>query len=199
MISTAPTSPLRRRVVVVAASTLAVGIISAVVPTPAIVSASAATTTAVSTAGQVAATGTVSAVEASVAVPTARTAPSTTRTVASSTRAGMVAPFRFGTVGYNQWWAKRLMSTRYHWRSTAQFGCLVRLWNFESHWNHRAHNRRSGAHGIPQALPGSKMRSAGSDWRTNPVTQIAWGLSYVKKRYASPCGALSHYYRHGWY
>ncbi len=198
MISTASKSPLGRRVVVVAAGTLAVGTISAVAPTPAIVSASAATTTAVSTAGLVAATGTVSAVQASVTTPTVRTAPSTTSALAS-TRVGMVAPFRFGTVGYNQWWAKRLMATRYHWKSTAQFRCLVKLWNFESHWNHRAHNRRSGAHGIPQALPGSKMRSAGSDWRTNPVTQIAWGLSYVKKRYATPCGALTHYYRHGWY
>jgi hypothetical protein len=196
--STAPASPLRRRVVVVAASTLAVGTLSAIAPTPAIVTASAATTSAVTTAGLVAGTGTVSAVGASVTAPTVRTAPSAARTVAT-TRVGMVAPFRFGTVAYNQWWAKRLMATRYHWQSTRQFRCLVKLWNFESHWNHRAHNRRSGAHGIPQALPGSKMRSAGPDWRTNPVTQISWGLRYIKKRYSTPCGALTSFYRRGWY
>lgn len=197
MISTALASPLRRRVVVVAASTLAVGTISAIAPTAAIVTASAATTSAVTTAGLVAGTGSVSSIGTSVTAPTARTAPSTTVTLAA--RAGMVAPFRFGTVGYNQWWAKHLMAARYRWTSTGQFRCLVTLWNFESHWNHRAHNRRSGAHGIPQALPGSKMRSAGPDWRTNPVTQIAWGLRYIQKRYSTPCGALRSFYRHGWY
>jgi hypothetical protein len=185
-------------VIVVAASTLAVGTIAAVAPTPVIGAASAATSTAVTTAGQVAATGAVSVATTAVSAPTVRTAPTTTRTVAS-TRVATVAPFRFATVGYNQWWAKRLMTTRYRWTSNVQFRCLVTLWNYESHWNHRAHNRRSGAHGIPQALPGSKMRSAGSDWRTNPVTQIAWGLAYVHRRYSTPCGALSHYNRRGWY
>jgi Transglycosylase SLT domain len=190
--------PFRRRVIVVAASTLAVGTIAALAPTPAIGSASAATSTAVTAAGQVAATGAVSVATTAVTAPTVRTAPTTIRTLAT-TRVATVAPFRFATVGYNQWWAKRLMVTRYRLTSNAQFGCLVTLWNYESHWNHRAHNRRSGAHGIPQALPGSKMRSAGSDWRTNPVTQIAWGLAYIHRRYSTPCGALSHYDRHGWY
>ena len=110
-----------------------------------------------------------------------------------------VAPFRFGTVGYNQWWAKALMASRFGWTSPAQFQCLVTLWNRESHWNYKAHNGGSGAHGIPQALPGSKMRSAGSDWRTNPVTQILWGLGYVERRYSTPCGALSHFRSLGWY
>jgi hypothetical protein len=196
--STAPANPLRRRVVVVVASAVAVGTISAVAPTPAIVSASAATSTAVTTAGQVAAVGTASVVGTAAVTPTVRTAPAKVRTV-TVTRVATVAPFRFGTVGYNQWWAKRLMATRYRWTSNAQFGCLVTLWNHESHWNHRAHNGRTGAHGIPQAMPGSKMRTAGSDWRTNPVTQIAWGLSYVKRRYSTPCGALSHFNRRGWY
>lgn len=190
MISTSATKPLGRRVVVVAAATLAVGIMSSIAPTPGIVAASAAPATSVA-AGTVAATGTVSVIRTVLAAPKARTA-----TVA---RVGMVAPFRAGTVGYSQWWAKRLMTTRYGWKSNAQFGCLVTLWNFESHWNHRAHNRRSGAHGIPQALPGSKMRSAGADWRTNPITQIVWGLGYVKGRYGSPCGALTHFRYHGWY
>jgi hypothetical protein len=73
-----------------------------------------------------------------------------------------------------------------------QFPCLDKLWKKESGWNYRAENRGSGAYGIPQALPGKKMASAGADWKTNPATQIKWGLSYIKGRYSSPCGAWSH-------
>jgi hypothetical protein len=73
-----------------------------------------------------------------------------------------------------------------------QFPCLDRLWKKESGWNYRATNRGSGAYGIPQALPGRKMASAGADWKTNPATQIKWGLTYVKGRYTTPCGAWSH-------
>lgn len=79
-----------------------------------------------------------------------------------------------------------------------QFGCLVALWNRESGWNVNAHNS-SGAHGIPQALPGSKMASAGADWETNPATQIAWGLGYISGRYGTPCGAWDHSESVGWY
>ena len=67
-----------------------------------------------------------------------------------------------------------------------QFGCLDSLWTRESHWNPAPHNPSSGAYGIPQALPGSKMASAGADWATNPVTQIRWGLGYIQDRYGSP-------------
>jgi hypothetical protein len=80
-----------------------------------------------------------------------------------------------------------------------QFGCLNKLWNKESHWNHKASNSGSGAYGIPQALPGSKMSSEGSDWRTNPATQIKWGLGYIEGRYGSPCKAWSHSQSVGWY
>ncbi len=80
-----------------------------------------------------------------------------------------------------------------------QFGCLVSLWNKESGWNYQASNPSSGAYGIPQALPGSKMGSAGSDWQTNPATQIAWGLGYIDGRYGSPCGAWGHSQSVGWY
>ncbi|GLW28511.1 lytic transglycosylase domain-containing protein [Actinoplanes regularis] len=73
-----------------------------------------------------------------------------------------------------------------------QFACLNKLWNKESGWNYRAENRSSGAYGIPQSLPGSKMASFGSDWKTNPATQIKWGLDYIKKRYDTPCGAWAH-------
>jgi uncharacterized protein YabE (DUF348 family) len=80
-----------------------------------------------------------------------------------------------------------------------QFRCLVALWNRESGWNTHASNPYSGAYGIPQALPGSKMASAGADWRTNPRTQIKWGLGYIKGRYGSPCGAWAAFQSKGWY
>lgn len=80
-----------------------------------------------------------------------------------------------------------------------QFSCLVSLWNRESNWNVYAHNASSGAHGIPQALPGEKMASVGADWETNPVTQITWGLSYITGRYGTPCGAWEAFQGKGWY
>jgi hypothetical protein len=80
-----------------------------------------------------------------------------------------------------------------------EFSCLVALWNRESHWNVYAYNSSSGAYGIPQALPGSKMASAGADWETSFVTQVNWGLGYVFGRYGSPCGAWQHSESSGWY
>lgn len=80
-----------------------------------------------------------------------------------------------------------------------QFSCLDSLWQKESNWNHTAQNPSSGAYGIPQSLPGSKMASAGSDWRTNPATQITWGLNYIAGRYGTPCGAWAHSQSHNWY
>jgi hypothetical protein len=82
--------------------------------------------------------------------------------------------------------------------SEDQFGCLDSLWTRESNWNVHAANP-SGAYGIPQSLPGSKMASAGSDWQDNAVTQIKWGLGYIQDRYGSPCGAWAHSEGHGWY
>lgn len=81
----------------------------------------------------------------------------------------------------------------------SQYSCLVALWNRESHWNTYAMNPSSGAYGIPQALPGSKMASAGADWATNPRTQIVWGLGYIAARYGTPCGAWAHSEQHHWY
>lgn len=80
-----------------------------------------------------------------------------------------------------------------------QYACLYSLWQRESNWNVYAQNRSSGAYGIPQALPGSKMATAGADWQTNPVTQISWGLSYIAGRYGTPCGAWGHSQAVGWY
>ncbi|GAB3647025.1 lysozyme family protein [Glycomyces tarimensis] len=80
-----------------------------------------------------------------------------------------------------------------------EFSCLESLWDRESNWNETASNPSSGAYGIPQSLPGSKMSSHGSDWQSNPSTQIAWGLDYIQGRYGSPCGAWSHSESNGWY
>lgn len=93
--------------------------------------------------------------------------------------------------------ARLLAEQLYGWTGS-QFSCLDRLWTRESGWNYRAQNP-SGAYGIPQALPGSKMARSGSDWRTNPVTQIKWGLGYIKSRYGSPCTAWGNSQSHGWY
>ena len=83
--------------------------------------------------------------------------------------------------------------------SSSQFGCLQSLWNRESGWNPSATNPTSGAYGIPQALPGDKMASAGADWQTNPTTQIIWGLGYIKSVYGTPCAAWAHEEADGYY
>jgi hypothetical protein len=86
----------------------------------------------------------------------------------------------------------------YGW-SSSQFSCLDSLWNLESGWNVYATNPSSGAYGIPQALPGSKMASAGPDWQSDAATQIRWGLGYIQALYGSPCGAWAHEEADGWY
>ncbi|SFS14758.1 hypothetical protein SAMN04487846_2982 [Microbacterium sp. cf046] len=94
--------------------------------------------------------------------------------------------------------AAQLASANYGWGSD-EFSCLVSLWNKESGWNYQAYNDSSGATGIPQALPGSKMASAGSDWESNATTQIVWGLGYIASVYGSPCSAWSHSEATSWY
>ena len=83
--------------------------------------------------------------------------------------------------------------------SSSQFSCLDPLWAHESRWSVSAYNAGSGAFGIPQALPGSRMASAGPDWQTDAATQIRWGLEYIKGTYGSPCGAWAHEEATGWY
>lgn len=92
----------------------------------------------------------------------------------------------------------RSKMAKYGWNDQ-QFTCLVNLWNRESGWNHLARNPHGGAYGIPQSLPASKMASAGADWRTNPETQINWGLGYISGRYGTPCSAWAHSERYNWY
>jgi hypothetical protein len=90
------------------------------------------------------------------------------------------------------------MLSQFGW-SSSQFSCLQPLWEHESGWNVYASNPSTGAYGIPQALPGSKMGSAGPDWQGNAATQIRWGLDYIQGLYSSPCGAWSHEQADGWY
>jgi hypothetical protein len=95
------------------------------------------------------------------------------------------------SIGYN-------MLPAFGFSQKTQWGCLLDLWNRESGWIYDAENA-SGAYGIPQALPGDKMASVGSDWRTNPTTQIKWGLGYISQVYGTPCGAWDHELADGWY
>ena len=94
--------------------------------------------------------------------------------------------------------ARQIMLSEYNWGSY-QFECLNRLWTKESHWNYKAHNYKSGAHGIPQALPANKMEIISTDWRKNPVTQMRWGLRYIEIRYETPCGAWAKFKRSNYY
>ena len=94
--------------------------------------------------------------------------------------------------------AKAISLSEYAWGED-QYRCLNRLWTKESHWNYKARNKRSGAHGIPQALPASRMDVVSTDWRTNPVTQIRWGLRYIEARYDNPCKAWAKFKRSRYY
>jgi len=92
--------------------------------------------------------------------------------------------------------ARALLAAR---GQAGQFSCLDSLWTRESEWRWDADNPSSSAYGIPQALPGSKMASAGTDWRTNPETQIRWGLGYISQSYGTPCAAWRHSQANNWY
>ena len=109
------------------------------------------------------------------------------------------SPFNIegGTKGQYQTYALSLMED-YGWEDS-EINPLINLWNKESGWNPNAHNGSSGAHGIPQALPASKMASEGSDYYTNGETQIRWGLNYIKNRYGSPSAAWGHFCSCNWY
>jgi len=94
--------------------------------------------------------------------------------------------------------AQGIAKEKYGWGSY-QYSCLNTLWTKESNWNYRARNPRTGAHGIPQALPAAKMEMISTDWRTNPITQIRWGLHYIDVRYETPCRALAKFKRSRYY
>jgi hypothetical protein len=94
--------------------------------------------------------------------------------------------------------ARQILKNKFGYGSN-QFECFNNIIMRESKWDINATNPSSGAYGIPQALPGSKMASEGSDWRTNPATQIIWGIKYMKDRYGSPCSAWGFKSSNGWY
>lgn len=94
--------------------------------------------------------------------------------------------------------AARALMADYGWGDD-QFECLDSLWTRESNWRHTAENPSSGAYGIPQSLPASKMSRFGDDYRSNPITQIEWGLWYIDDRYGTPCSAWGHSESVGWY
>jgi len=94
--------------------------------------------------------------------------------------------------------AKSILLNEYGF-SEKEYKCLNSLWTKESNWNYKARNKNSGAHGIAQALPASKMNVVSTDWRTNPVTQIRWGLRYISIRYETPCKALAKHKRSNYY
>ncbi|MDT0180362.1 lytic transglycosylase domain-containing protein [Microbacterium sp. ARD31] len=127
-----------------------------------------------------------SAEQSSASTPTAPAAPA-----APASTGGGASPAEAQAIAQG-------MLGNYGWGGD-QFSCLVSLWNKESGWNYQAMNPSSGAYGIPQALPGSKMSTAGADWQTNAATQIAWGLGYIDGRYGSPCAAWSHSQAVNWY
>lgn len=121
--------------------------------------------------------------------------PAPTKTV-TGTAAAVNTSFVAPSPGTAQSIAYKMVKAR-GW-SDSEFSCLVALWQRESGWRVNAANP-SGAYGIPQALPGSKMSSVGADWATNPVTQITWGLGYITSRYSTPCGAWGQSQAAGWY
>lgn len=106
--------------------------------------------------------------------------------------------YKYATSNYNKLWAKSYMLSKYKWKEK-QYQCIIKLWNRESGWRVNADNPNSSAYGIPQALPGKKMASAGPNWKKNPQTQIKWGLKYINSRYKTPCGAWSAFNKKGWY
>jgi hypothetical protein len=94
--------------------------------------------------------------------------------------------------------ARDMSASQYGW-GAGEFSCLSNLWQKESGWSYTAHNSNGGAHGIPQSLPASKMATAGADYMESAATQIAWGLSYIKRSYGSPCSAWAHSVSVNWY
>ena len=130
------------------------------------------------------------------APPPTSTSTSTTASKSRSASSGSSAASYTTPVGTAQTYAAKAVAAR-GW-APSEFSCLVSLWNRESGWNTHAANP-SGAYGIPQALPGSKMASAGGDWQNSYQTQITWGLGYISGSYGSPCGAWAHSNAYNWY
>ena len=137
-----------------------------------------------------------------LAAQQAATVPQNTATQSTATQNTATAPSATASAasaasGSPQQIAQAMLAS-FGW-SSSQFSCLDPLWAHESGWSVTAYNAGSGAYGIPQALPGSRMASAGPAWQTNAATQIRWGLEYIKGTYGSPCAAWDHEQATGWY
>ncbi|WP_166784320.1 lytic transglycosylase domain-containing protein [Cryobacterium gelidum] len=162
----------------------------------------AAEQAAVAQAGAEAAAAEAAAAEAAAAAAEAAAAKAAEAAAepapAAAVRAAPARPSAPADPNAAQQIARQLMANQYGWGDD-QFGCLVSLWDKESGWNVNAYNSSSGATGIPQALPGNKMASAGADWQTSPATQITWGLGYIASRYSTPCAAWDKSEASGWY
>jgi len=150
--------------------------------------------TSASAVNSAAVSSTTSTVTTKVVAVKAKKSPSRTTAALKAIK----PPFKYGSVKYNKYYAREYMKIKYGW-GRVQYKALVKLFNRESGWNHRIANGSSGAYGIPQALPGNKMRSEGKDWRTNPQVQIRWGLKYIKAVYGKPTGAWAHSQSNNWY
>jgi hypothetical protein len=176
--STISSSPKSGKLVtVVAGSALAVAALIAVVATPSALAGSSARSSAVTAAGSAGSMQVLRQVRVATALAPAR-----------STQSNQQAPQQIAR--------KMLRSFGWTWR---QFKYLDLLWEAESSWNVSAENPSTGAYGIPQAVPGSKMSAAGPDWPTDAATQIRWGLGYISAAYGSPRSAWQHEVAYGWY
>lgn len=145
--------------------------------------------------------GTVNALTKDTNAAVAQTAPavaSANRAIAEARAAAAEAMRVANTPSGAQATARSLAASQYGW-GDGEFQCLSNLWQKESGWSYAANNSGSGAAGIPQALPGSKMSSAGADWATNATTQIRWGLGYIARSYGTPCAAWGHSGSFNWY
>ena len=131
------------------------------------------------------------------APPKVAAMPDTAANGSSAGSAGGSVSFPAPDPGTAQSIAFNMMSS-FGFDPSTQFSCLNDIWTRESGWNYLAENA-SGAYGIPQALPGSKMASAGADWATDPTTQIKWGLGYIESTYGTPCDAWAFWQANGWY
>ncbi len=129
--------------------------------------------------------------------PRSAAAPVAPRSTSAPPTASPVPPLGPVDPGTARADAENLLAS-FGWSVTKYFGCLDNIWSRESGWRYNAANP-SGAYGIPQALPGAKMTSAGADWQTNPITQIKWGLGYIEARYGDPCSAWSYWQANGSY
>lgn len=124
----------------------------------------------------------------------------TARTLAAIRATRSASLFRWGTPSYAKWYAKSHIAKKYGW-GTKQFGCLISLWNRESHWGYQSHNRRGGAYGIPQVKRSliTEFGTTVTSFMRTPELQVQVGAKYINYRYGSPCAALAHSHRSGWY